>query len=410
MDKKLCKQESEFYYDQLVNNILPFWLKHSRDDEYGGYITCLNRDGSVFDYDKRIVWAQPRFTFTFGLVYNELEQRPEWLDMALHGIDFLRKYGFDEDGRMYYSLKRDGTPLAKTQDMCCEFDFISGLAECYKATGDKKLYDWAKELVFRMAQIIEDPHTNQNSRLYMSKYQPISLSVEPMILLNALQRLREIEDDPNFEAVFQQCLQRLDLHYKPDKRCLLEAADLDGTPLPGQKGTWTCPGHTIELGWFLIHEAHYRNNDKTMLEKGINCVNWGMEWGWDDELGGIFNDVDIEGRFCLGAQVLYAPIKMWWAVLEAMYANALVYTITGDDKYMATYKKIKDWSFKHFADDEYGEWYGYLDSGCRIIDARSKGTDIKNCYHIGRTFYLCHKLFGEWARNGTYKPQLGWSS
>jgi len=397
MDKKLCKQESEFYYDQLLNNILPFWLKHARDNEYGGYVTCLNRDGTVFDYDKLCGWAQGRVMWTFGFVYNELAQKDEWLDMALHGVEFMRKHGFDEDGRLYFSMARDGTPLAKSRDIFSELSFASGLAECYKATGDKPLYDLAKKMVFRMADIIKDPKTNQNHRRFMSQYRPMRLSAEPMIFINVIQRFREIEDDPNFEAISQQCLDALKPHYKPDKRSLLEATELDGSPLLGQMGTWICPGHMIELGWFLIHEAQYRNNDKAIMQMGINLIDWGMEWGWDDQLGGIINDVDIEGRFCLGPQVIYGPMKMWWAVLEAMYANSLAYSITGDNKYMANYKKVKDWSFKHFADNEYGEWYGYLDSGCRIIDAKAKGTDIKNCYHIGRAFYLCHKIFEKMA-------------
>ena len=105
MDKNSFQQESLFYYDQLTNNILPFWLKHARDDQCGGYVTCLNRDGSVFDYDKLCSWAQGRVMWTFGFIYNELEQRPEWLDMALHGVEFMRKYGFDQEtGRLYFSL------------------------------------------------------------------------------------------------------------------------------------------------------------------------------------------------------------------------------------------------------------------------------------------------------------------
>ena len=51
--KKLANQ----YKDELMNNVLPFWLNHSQDTEYGGYFTCLDREGNVFDTDK-FIWLQ----------------------------------------------------------------------------------------------------------------------------------------------------------------------------------------------------------------------------------------------------------------------------------------------------------------------------------------------------------------
>ena len=53
--KKLATQ----YKDELMNHILPFWLECSQDHEYGGYFTCLDRQGNVFDTDK-FIWLQGR--------------------------------------------------------------------------------------------------------------------------------------------------------------------------------------------------------------------------------------------------------------------------------------------------------------------------------------------------------------
>ncbi len=39
--KKLANQ----YKDELLDNVLPFWLENSQDHEYGGYFTCLDREG-----------------------------------------------------------------------------------------------------------------------------------------------------------------------------------------------------------------------------------------------------------------------------------------------------------------------------------------------------------------------------
>ena len=47
------------YRSELLDNVLPFWLTHSQDKEFGGYFFCLNREGSVHVTDKFIVLQCP---------------------------------------------------------------------------------------------------------------------------------------------------------------------------------------------------------------------------------------------------------------------------------------------------------------------------------------------------------------
>ena len=53
------KQLEKQYRDELLQNVIPFWLEKSQDKEYGGYFTCLDRQGNVFDTDK-FIWLQGR--------------------------------------------------------------------------------------------------------------------------------------------------------------------------------------------------------------------------------------------------------------------------------------------------------------------------------------------------------------
>lgn len=64
---------AEQYRTELMDNVLPFWLKHSQDKEFGGYFTCLNRNGDVFDTDK-FIWLQGREVWLFAMLYNKVEK------------------------------------------------------------------------------------------------------------------------------------------------------------------------------------------------------------------------------------------------------------------------------------------------------------------------------------------------
>src|SRR5688572_496412 len=80
------------YKEELVENILPFWLTHSLDTENGGFFTCLNRDGSAYDTDK-FMWLQGRQVWCFSYMYKNVEARPEWLAMAVNGARFMEEHG-----------------------------------------------------------------------------------------------------------------------------------------------------------------------------------------------------------------------------------------------------------------------------------------------------------------------------
>ena len=99
-------QYTQLYKDNLLNDVVPFWMNNSPDRENGGYFTCLEREGSVFDADK-FIWLQGRQVWMFSMLYNNVEKKQDWLDFAQHGADFLKKYGRAADGSWYFSLTKD---------------------------------------------------------------------------------------------------------------------------------------------------------------------------------------------------------------------------------------------------------------------------------------------------------------
>ena len=109
--KYLCEWRDS-YRNDLVNNIMPFWIKNGVDRVKGGVYTCLDRDGSLIDSTKS-VWFQGRFAFVCSFGYNNVEKNPEWLAAAKSTIEFIEQHCFDTDGRMYFEVTAEGKPLRK---------------------------------------------------------------------------------------------------------------------------------------------------------------------------------------------------------------------------------------------------------------------------------------------------------
>jgi len=68
------KTLKEQYKKELLENVVPFWLTKSQDNKNGGYFTCLDRQGNVFDTDK-FIWLQGRQVWLFSMLYNKVEKR-----------------------------------------------------------------------------------------------------------------------------------------------------------------------------------------------------------------------------------------------------------------------------------------------------------------------------------------------
>jgi len=378
------------YRKQLLDDCLPFWMAHLRDREFGGYHTCLDRDGSVYEHDKLCMWCPGRIIWMFSFLYNELEQRAEWLDMARWGVDFVQEHGFAPDGSMPYSLTRDGRPLEPPRDVFVELFTASGFSEFARAASDEELHRQARQLFFRTWEKITTPGAPFPPFVHATR--PVHVHGHSLIALNVAQELRRYREDPRYEQVIDRCLDDvLRLHARPRARTVLEAVSWDGQDLPGSLGRCINPGHMMEAGIFIVHEGR-RRGDEGLVQWGVNFIDWGFEWGWDKQFGGIYNDVDADGvPVPQTREAFIYQSKLWWQHAEALYALLVAYEVTGESKFMDGYELTHDYAFGNFADPEHGEWFALLDRrGNRLND--TKGTPRKSPFHVPRNFYYCYRL------------------
>ena len=387
------KELSELYRSSLFNDIIPFWTKHSIDSKNGGYFNYLNRDGSLLSTDKS-VWLISRQLWTFSYLYNNFEKKKEWLDIATIGYDFLNKYCFDKDGRMFFQVTDDGRPIRKRRYWLTETFGIIGLGEYAKATGNEQILQKARD-TFNLVLDLYD-HSQKLEPKMIPETRPMFGHIGPLLFISSAQTMRNV--DSQNQDLYNDTIMRLyneikNHLIKHDKKVLLEVAGSNGEVLDNiPLGRCIVPGHGIEEAWFLMTEGIYRN-DKCIIEEALNILQWSLEWGWDKQYGGIYNMVDIKG---LPSDQVNYDMKCWWPHNEALYALLLADHITNDIKYEQWYEKVHSWTFSHFPDKEYGEWYGYLNRD-GSVNIPIKGGDWKGSFHVSRMF-----MFGlELLNNGT---------
>ena len=376
------------FYDRLVNDTLPFWASHAVDEEMGGYTFFLDRKGERLSGDKAM-WIHGRVTWLFARLYNELERREDWLELSKRGADFLRAHGFDNDGRVFFSVARDGKPLRKRRYLFAETFAIIGLAEYARASGDTK----ALELARRTLALLQDQlaHPKMEPKVISSTRSTRGHSMA-MIQVNTLQVLRLADPDPKYDRMIDAAIEEVFQYFvHPEKKALLETVGMNGELLLSlPEGRCVNPGHAIETAWFVMDEGK-RRGDRGMIERALPILDWSLELGWDKDHGGLFYFVDIEGR---QPEQLEWDMKLWWPHNEAIYATLLAHHLTGEDKYLEWFERILHYSLDHFPDTEYGEWFGYLHrDGTVALDL--KGNMWKGPFHLPRQQLYCYQLLKE---------------
>ena len=379
---------SQKYRDDLVNDIMPFWLKNGLDRVNGGVYTCVDRDGSLIDTTKS-VWFQGRFAFVCSFAYNTIEKNPEWLAAAKSTIDFIEAHCFDTDGRMYFEVMADGTPLRKRRYVFSESFAAIAMAEYAKASGDMAYAEKALNLFKDIRKFVATPGYMEPK--YLPSLQAKGHSLV-MILINTASRIRNVISDPVLDEQINESIASLKDFMKPEFKALLEMVGPNGEFIDTINGRLINPGHCIETAWFLLEEAKYRGWDKELTAQALQILDWSWEWGWDKQYGGIINFRDCRN---LPPQDYSQDMKFWWPQTEAIIATLYAYEATGDDKYLIWHKQISEWTYAHFPDAECGEWYGYLHRDGTVAQP-AKGNIFKGPFHIPRmmikSYDLCKEL------------------
>lgn len=381
------KQISSRYKRELLENCLPFWLENSQDKEYGGYFSCLNRDGSVYDTDK-FIWLQGREVWMFAMLYNNVEKNQQWLDCAIQGAEFLKKYGHDDNWDFYFSLDRKGNPLVQPYNIFSNTFACMAFAQLAKATGNDEYALIARRIFGRILERRSNPK-GQWCKAYPGT-RPMKDFALPMIICNMALEIEDIlEDKSVLEQTIDTCLHEVfEVFYQPELGCMLEnVSSVDGSPVDCFEGREINPGHDLEALWFMMNLG-VRRGDKALIEKCVEIALRVIERGWDKEFGGIYYFLDAKG---VPQQKLEWDQKLWWVHIESAIAMLKGYHLTGNEKCLEWFLKLDAYLWDNFKDKEYPEWFGYLNRRGEVL-LPLKGGKWKGCFHVPRGLYQIWQL------------------
>ncbi|MFD0713552.1 AGE family epimerase/isomerase [Paenibacillus sp. GCM10027626] len=401
-DRSVQQQLAAGYRRYLLEDVMPFWELRTKDPRFVGFLTDFDREGQLTSTDKNM-WLHGRQVWMFSALYNYVEKRAEWLNLAIWGREFIKRYGDAGGGKWHYILTRQGEVIQGPVSIFADMFVLLGLSEFAIAANTTEDF----------ANIIETFGHIERKVLAGELKNVAPMSWNPklkkhgiyMICLNMIAAVRKVLGEERVAPLRDHCLDAImETFVKKDSLLLYEAVDLAGNVEDSAEGMLINPGHTFESMWFCMEEG-IRAGKPAIVQLAAQVVCKMLERSWDEQYGGIYYMLDARGgkpsfQDWVPGRELQSNEKVWWTHAEALYAVLLASTATGNERLGAKFVQLSDWCWNRFHDKVYGEWY-YVLHREGLPRLTNKGGFQKAGFHLPRALLKIHLLL----KHGIAKDQ-----
>jgi mannobiose 2-epimerase len=395
----------------LTENVLEFWQPRCLDEEHGGYILSYDANGDGTGDDSKMLVTQARMVWLFSRLARQ-GYGDEYRGAATTGYDFLTgPMHDDEHGGFVWEVERDGTVTKPNKHLYGQAFAIYGLAEYYRATGKeaaRKHAIEAFECVDRQAHdathggyreyFAPDWTQITSGGTYLDGIEPdwspkkdVDAELDPttklmnthLHLLEAFTTLYRATGHEGVRTRLEELLHVLTTTVVRKRlgACTDKYAP-DWTPLLDDEAYRIVSyGHDIEAVWLTMEAA-----DALGLARDIfgdlyeTLYDYSLEYGYDDEHGGFY----FYGPFDEPAT---SRVKAWWVQAEALASSLKMYRQTGANRYRTVFEETWNFIDQYHVDREVGEWHSGVTEDLEAVGR--KGAAYKGAYHNGRALLEC---------------------
>jgi cellobiose epimerase len=373
--------------NELKGDILPFWMKYTRNAGNGGFYGLIKVDMTIKADAPRGALLTSRILWTFSAAYRKYHD-PAYLQMAQWAYHDLVDHFMDpESGGLYWTITAAGQPLNVQKQIYGQVFGIYAFAEYYRATGDKAALAQAIA-IYRLVEANARDHEHGG---YFDNLDRAWKRVAPgeknllgpapksqnshIHILEAYTNLLRVWPDAGLKDNQRELIAMTIRHIiNPANHHLILFMKDDWTPISDSVSY----GHDIELSWLLV-EAAGVVGDPDLIARvrpiSLEIARATLAEGVDPD-GGVINEGGPHGYTNTS--------KDWWPQAEAVVGFLNAYQLSGDPVFLKA--SLHSWDFiqARFIDRVNGDW---------IESVERDGTPIplpkvslwKCPYHTGRS-------------------------
>lgn len=285
------------YRKDLFEDYVPFHEKFVVDKQYGGFHCTVKPNGELISPGKT-AWYEGRGTWVFAFLYNNFGRQQKYLDIAAGSLKLIEKSrpkGADEFWPK--AIERDGRPSGPADTEVYSDLFIAeGMAEFSKATGDRRYWDDAREIVLKCVRRYDRPdyHPAIGKTYLGPEARPFPgarvLGVW-MVLIRATTQMLRTREDAVLRQINDRCVDAiLNRHLNPRFQLLNELINHDLSRPSNEYEKLMYAGHAIETLWMVLDEA-VRRKDNALFDRTAAVLQRHCEVALDRVYGGLLRNL-----------------------------------------------------------------------------------------------------------------------
>ena len=376
---------------ELLSNILPFWLKYTIDDEFGGFRGQVLNDLAIDPHAAKGLILNARILWTFSKAFS-VYRDPIYLETARRAYDYLLKYFWDaEFGGVFWMLDYEGEPLDSKKRIYGQAFTVYELAEYGHASGDSEAFQKALGLV---KQIESAGHDDEHGGYFETYERDWTLAADQRLsdvdldekksmnthlhLLEAYATLLRFREDPEVRLRLREQIEVfLDHVIDPANDHFILFFDERWK----RRSDVISFGHDIEGSWLLLEAAEILG-DAALLERvreaSVKMAQAVYEQAIDAD-GGLLYEADPTG--------IIDTDKHWWPQAEAVVGFLNAYQVSGRRHFMDAAERSWEFIETHIVDREHGEWFWRVSRAGVPSSDQDKVGPWKCPYHNSRTCF-----------------------
>ena len=402
MDKKIFDELKS----ELVNEILPYWIKYAKDPSTGGFFGAISNANVPNQKEWRGIVMVSRFLWTYSAAARFLGDK-SYMEMADYAHSYMMKNFLDPYyGGMYWSVTWDGNILENKKQIFGQTYSIYALSEYAAAIKELRGEDEAAEIVMNQALSIfyllekhafdsefggyfealkrdwtETEETklspedidcakSANTNLHVMEAYTNLYRTLPIVLPEKKNERKDVG-----KALGNLILTHLNRILAKSYH-LIPYFDMDWRQIGPREISY---GHDIEASWLLWDAACELKNlelKKRVKSIAIRIAQISLLDGFDKDSGGFEYSMDEDGN--------KDTSRIWWNQAEAIIGFYNAWEMTWDTSFEEAVEKIWEWVKKYQKNSEHGEWYWAVNDKGKPAKREVKGGNWKTCYHNAR--------------------------